>query len=304
MATIILIHGSWHGAWCWHKVTPLLEAQGHRVLVPDLPAHGRSWRTIRGLETLGSMVRVVTRILDSLPEPAIIVAHSRGGIIASRAAELRPRKVASLVYLASFMLRNGERVADYFFNDRDSLLQGHVTIDRLRATDMIEQQIYREALYADCSASDLALAQALLTPEPSLPALTRLKLSDENYGSVDRYYIELLRDCAVSPALQRTLIAQSPCKRVYSIDASHSAYFSKPDELAAIVDEVAWESGKSLPLARSVSRPVGHDHGADRVEGCVEPRTVLGLDQVSRGVDDGALPAGPARGDHAATVVR
>jgi pimeloyl-ACP methyl ester carboxylesterase len=239
MANVILIHGSWHGAWCWYKVTPRLEALGHRVLVPDMPAHGKQWRTFRGMVTLGSMVRVVTRLLDSLAEPAIIVAHSRGGIIASRVAELRPRKVSRLVYLASFMLRSGERVAEYFFGDQDSLLQGNVAIDRLRATDMIAPPIYKEALYADCSPDDLALAQALLTPEPSLPALTRLKLSDANYGSVDRYYIELTRDRAVSPALQRSFIERSPCKQVFAIDASHSAYFSKPDELAGTIHQIS-----------------------------------------------------------------
>ncbi|WP_461056300.1 alpha/beta fold hydrolase [Spirosoma arcticum] len=40
MITFVLVHGAWHGAWCWKKVTPLLEANGNRVLVPDLPGHG------------------------------------------------------------------------------------------------------------------------------------------------------------------------------------------------------------------------------------------------------------------------
>jgi pimeloyl-ACP methyl ester carboxylesterase len=250
MATVILLHGSWHGAWCWHKVTPRLEAAGHRVLVPDLPAHGKSWRTFRGMVTLRSMVRVVTDLLDGCDEPATIVVHSRSGIVASRAAELRPHKVARLVYLASFMLRGGERVAEYFFGDHDSLLQGNVAIDRLRAVDMIDARIQDEALYADCSPEDRALARALLTPEPSLPALTRLKLSEARYGAIDRYYIELTQDRAVSLKLQRELYARSPCKRVYSIDASHSAYFSKPDELSGVILEII-SSGAAVAVPRS-----------------------------------------------------
>src|SRR5688500_15997271 len=123
MANIILIHGSWHGAWCWYKVTPRLESAGHRVLVPDLPAHGRSWRALRGLVTLGRMTRTITDLVDDLDGPVVLVAHSRGGIVASRVAELRSRKVAKLVYLASFMLQDGERVADYFFGDKNSLLR-------------------------------------------------------------------------------------------------------------------------------------------------------------------------------------
>ena len=44
MSTYVLIHGSWHGAWCWYKITPRLEAAGHKVVVPDMPSHGRDWR--------------------------------------------------------------------------------------------------------------------------------------------------------------------------------------------------------------------------------------------------------------------
>lgn len=250
MATIILIHGSWHGAWCWYKVAPRLEARGARVIVPDLPAHGRRWRTFRGLVTLGAMVRTVTEILDGLDEPATIVAHSRSGIIASRVAELRPTKVARTVYLASFMLRPGERVAEYFFGDDDSLLKGNVAIDRVRATDMIEPAITREALYADCSPDDVALARSLLVPEPSLPALTRLKLTEARYGSVERHYIELTQDRAVSLALQRGFVARAPCKQVHSIAASHSAYFSKPDELAGIIGDIAIGTDAAAPRFR------------------------------------------------------
>lgn len=234
----ILLHGSWHAGWCWYKIVPRLEKDGHRVFAPDLPAHGKDWKFFRGRITLGAMVKRVTDILDSLEEPATIVVHSRSGIIASLAAEARPKKVDHIVYLASFMLRDGERVAEYFFGDTDSLLQGNVTVNRLKITDMIERKVYKDALYADCSPDDVALAYALLSPEPSLPALTRLKLTERNYGSVDRYYIELTQDRAVSLNLQRKLIKRSPVKKVYSIDASHSAYFSRPDELTAILLDI------------------------------------------------------------------
>ncbi len=235
MNTYILIHGSWHGAWCWYKIKPRLEKSGHKVFVPDLPAHGTDWRLFRGRVTLAKMVKSITNIIDALEEKVIIVVHSRNGIVASSVAELRPQKVEKLIYLASFMLRNGERAVDYFINDKHSLLLGNVVVNRLQITDMIKSHIYREALYADCTDDDVALAYALLTPEPSLPALKRLKLTEKNYGSVPRYYIELLQDKAVSLNLQRKLLEQTPCKKVLSIDASHSAYFSKPDELTETI---------------------------------------------------------------------
>jgi pimeloyl-ACP methyl ester carboxylesterase len=236
---IILLHGSWHGAWCWHKVVPHLQAAGHNVHVPDLPAHGRDWRFARGRITLRTMASHVCGILDKLHEPALIVAHSRGGIVASTVAEMRPRKLAGCVYLAAYMLRNNERVADYFRKDTESLVRSNLRISKARLTDSLAEAAQRPALYADCSDADIELACRLLTPEPSLPALTRLRLTDENYGSVKRHYIELTQDRAVSHGLQRSMIENSPCKSVAAIDASHSAYFSRPQELAGVIMDIA-----------------------------------------------------------------
>jgi pimeloyl-ACP methyl ester carboxylesterase len=236
---IVLLHGSWHGAWCWHKVVPRLQSQGHRVHALDLPAHGRHWRIARGRTTLASMSAHVCRALDAFDEPALLVAHSRGGIVASTVAEMRPRKLCGIAYLAAYMLRNGERVADYFYKDKDSLVPAGIRISKATLTDSLAEEAHRPALYADCSDADVELARSLLTPEPSLPALTRLRLSEQNYGSVRRHYIELTQDKAVSLSLQRRMIAASPCASVSSIEASHSAYFSRPEQLAAVIDSIA-----------------------------------------------------------------
>jgi hypothetical protein len=106
-------------------------------------------------------------------------------------------------------------------------------------TDMLAEDAYRPALYADCSDEDVALARALLTPEPTLPALTRLRLTNANYGSVKRHYIELLEDRAITIAAQKRMIEASPCSTVTSIHASHSAYFSQPLQLSEIIQSVA-----------------------------------------------------------------
>lgn len=238
---IILIHGSWHGAWCWYKVVPHLRAAGHTVHVPDLPAHGRDWRFARGRITLGAMAHHVCRLLDQLDEPALIVAHSRGGIVASTVAEMRPDKVHATVYLAAYMLNHGERVADYFRMDKDSLVRANLRINRCSLTDSLAEHAQRPALYADCDEADVELARSLLTDEPSLPALSRLRISAANYGQVTRHYIQLTQDKAVSLALQEKMVASTACASVTKIEASHSAYFSRPLELSNVITQIASE---------------------------------------------------------------
>jgi hypothetical protein len=133
------------------------------------------------------------------------------------------------------MLPSGERVADHFGRDEDSYIRPFVTISRMGAWDRLEPEAYVEGLYADCSADDVELASALLCPEPSLPALSRVKTTEAGYGRVPRAYIRLSRDRAVSTRLQDALIDAAGVDRVETIQASHSAYFSRPDELVAAI---------------------------------------------------------------------
>lgn len=230
MATFVLIHGSWHGAWCWHKIVSRLEAAGHRALAPDMPAHGRDWCT-PGEIALDDYVARVGGTLDTVDDPVVIVAHSRGGIVASQAAERYPDRVRALVYLAAFLLPDGARVLEYGGADQDSMIAPNLIVNMEEGWDMLKREAFRPALYADCSDDDVALCDMLLTPEPMQPTLTPLQLTADRFGSVPRCFIELLQDRAVSLTLQRRMHAEMPCERVMSIDASHSAYFSQPDIL-------------------------------------------------------------------------
>lgn len=236
MKNFLLIHGSWHGAWCWFKIWPRLEAAGHRVMVPDLPGRGRA----PAFAPFVSLERMVRALEAQLPagQKTTVVVHSRYGIVASMLAERAPERIERIIYLASFMLPNGKRVLDYV-PDRGAALTGHVQVNRRAMWDWLDPNMYREALYADCSADDIALARTLLVREPVRPALTTLKLSADRYGTVPRAYIRLTEDKAVSIALQDRLLGETEVERVESLRASHSAYFSKPDELTRTILKLA-----------------------------------------------------------------
>lgn len=236
MARFLFLHGSWHGAWCWHKVLPFVRSAGHEATAVDLPGRGRSPARPHFVSMAGAVDAVAGCLTPG--EKTIVVVHSRSGIVASMLAERVPERIARTIYLASFMLPNGRRVLDYL-PDKGSLLTPHVTVNRLGMWDWLKPVAYREGLYADCSAADVALASALLVREPVRPALTRLALSDGRYGQVPRAYIRLTQDRAVSPALQDRLLNETPVERVESIAASHSAYFSQPETLAQTVLKLA-----------------------------------------------------------------
>src|SRR5262245_21064899 len=111
MSTFVLIHGAWHAAWCWHKIVPRLEKAGHTVIAPDLPAMGRD-RTPVNRVSLAKWRDTVCAVIDSVTEPVILVGHSRGGIVISEVAEHRPERVGVLVYVAAYLLDDGQCMFD------------------------------------------------------------------------------------------------------------------------------------------------------------------------------------------------
>ena len=106
MANFILVHGSLHGGWCWHKLVPLLEAQGHRVLAPDLPGMGADPTPLSEI-TLRGWAEFIVRQSREAGEPVMLVGHSRGGTVISEAAELAPQSMLGLIYLAALLLPAG-----------------------------------------------------------------------------------------------------------------------------------------------------------------------------------------------------
>ena len=160
-----------------------------------------------------------------------IVVHSRYGVLASNLAQQMPDRIERVIYLASYMIPSGARAGDYFRQDKGSLIRPHVSINKRKLIDRLAPEIYRDGLYHDCSEDDIALASSLLCDEPLRPALKKLSLTSDRYGRVPKGYIRLTEDRAVTLALQDKCLNETPVDRVEDIHSSHSAYFSKPDEL-------------------------------------------------------------------------
>ncbi len=238
MKTFILIHGSWHSSWNWHKVIPILEKQGHKTIAIDLPGMGRDKTPINEVK-MQSTVEKICKLIDSIEGKVILVGHSKNGIMISQAAEYRPDKIEKLVYLAAYLIPNGKTQREYSLQDTEGVLKPFVTMyDELQA-HTLQPEIYRDGLYNDCEENIVELAKLLLSHEPVQSSITPLQLTEENFGSIPRVYIECTEDKAVTPFIQRKMYTEMPCEKVYSMQTSHSPFFSKPQELSDILCEIA-----------------------------------------------------------------
>jgi pimeloyl-ACP methyl ester carboxylesterase len=233
MSTFVLVHGAWHGAWCWERVVLLLEAQGHSVIAPDLPGMGED-RAPLGEVTLELWARFVAAIVRQQPEPVILVGHSRGGIVVSQAAEYVPDRIRTLAYLAAFLVPNGRTLLDTMRRIPPRLeSQDTLVFAPDGATSTIAPDAVRRVFYNTTPDEWVARAEALSGPEPMMSFTTPLQVTDERYGSVDRVYIECTRDRAIAPQLQRMMVAEMPCREVITMDTDHSPFYSAPDTLTA-----------------------------------------------------------------------
>jgi pimeloyl-ACP methyl ester carboxylesterase len=223
------VHGAWHGAWCWHKLIPRLEAAGARVLAPDLSSMDAD-----GCESLEEWARAVAGLLEREPG-SVLVGHSRGGAVISRAAELAPDAVRRLVYVAAYLLSDGQSVADVARSDTASLLAPNMIPVKRGLTCAIRDEVLREAFYGDCSAEDFDFARARLTPEPLRALAAPVRITAGRFGRVSRAYVETLRDRAVTLQAQRRMQSALRCDPVFTLDSDHSPFLSQPEALARIL---------------------------------------------------------------------
>jgi pimeloyl-ACP methyl ester carboxylesterase len=243
MSTYILIHGDWHGGWCWKKIVPFVQLAGHRVLAPDLPGHGQDTTPLSAV-TQERIFQCLTNLLDSQVEPVILVGHSSGGMLITALANLRPEKVKTLVYLSAFLLPPGMLPRTLAEVDTESILSSSLLVDEQRRVVLVKPEAAQAVFYADCTDEDAAWATRLLVPEPLRTPVqgepsSSSPSTETARDAVPRVYIECLQDKALGPATQKRMYTALPCRKVYSLHTSHSPFLSSPEQLAACLLDVA-----------------------------------------------------------------
>lgn len=241
MITFILIHGAWHGGWCWKWLTPLLEAKGHRVLAPDLPGLGADKTPLDGLNLETWIAHISDLIVSTVnpDEKVILVGHSRGGIVASSVAERLAERVAKVVFVTAFLLQEGQTLSDFALRDEHSVVTHHVSPTGDHSAMLLEEAGAAVAFYGHCSEAQVADALPRLRPEPMFSFITPVSVTEERFGRLPKYYIECSDDNTISLGVQRLMHAAFPGTDVHTLQSDHSPFMSHPGELAEILLSIA-----------------------------------------------------------------
>lgn len=227
----VLVHGAWLGEYCWAEVVSQLKTKGSNVITLDLPAHGNDQSPIESV-SLDSYCKAVIEAIADL-QNVILVGHSMAGVIISVVAEAIPHKISSLVYLAAYLPQDGESLYQLSLEDKKSKVGNYWRQeDPERYTPVwIASEGIVEVFGADCPEKYQKLLIEYHRAEPVPPLATPVELSEANYGSIPRYYIETLNDNTVSHQLQTLMLRRTSVNRQFQLPSSHTPFFSMPEQL-------------------------------------------------------------------------
>lgn len=241
--TYLLVHGAWHGAWCWNKVIPIMTDKGYKVTAIDLPGHGNDTTNANSV-TFADYVKKVTETANKVEGEVILVGHSMGGTVISQAAEvLGKTKVYKLIYLDAFLPRNGESVSSLarmiesgLPKDTSRLTIGKgLIVSEDRKTSMFKPEVADILFYHDCNQSDKDFAHKNMNRQSFAPLGTPVNVSDSIYGAIPKYYIL----CTESKDLDKSILpTRVKCEKVMKLKSGHSPFFSMPRQLVKLLTRI------------------------------------------------------------------
>ena len=234
---VVLVHGAWHGAWCWAALQTELDRRGVPSLAVDLPGHGASLEPFGDLHGDAAAVRAV---VDRIGAPVVLVGHSYGGGVITQAAA-GAVNVAHLVYLTAFVIDVGDTVigvaqamppVENSLGGAMVIADGSSTIDPARAADIF---------YGHCSAEVASAAIARLCPQPL--ATFAQPASVAAWKTIPSTYVRCTDDMAIHITHQDLMAAK--CGAIETLDTDHSPFASMPSETADILVRIASGFGSS-----------------------------------------------------------
>lgn len=230
---VVLVHGAWHGAWCWATFQAELDRRGVASHAIDLPGHGTSLEPLGGLNHDAAHLAATLDHLDLTD--AVLVGHSYGGAVITQAAAGRS-DVAHLVYVAAFALDAGESVMGALRSlDRHDVDLGAAMQFHGDGTSTLNPELAAAALYGSCSPEAVAAALPRLSPQPG--ATMTEDVTGAPRDTITSTYVRCLTDRAIHPEHQTVFAAR--CTTQIDLDSDHSPFASMPVALADIVESIA-----------------------------------------------------------------
>jgi pimeloyl-ACP methyl ester carboxylesterase len=231
--TFVLVHGGWHGGWCWRRVSDLLEKRGHKVFTPTMTGLGERSHLLDPKINLATHVTDIVNVIkwEGLKD-IVLVGHSYGGVIISGVADQMHDSIGSIVFLDAFVFETGDSLSEKASQTaRDAMAElvkkGETAMKPLSAA------IFR------VNENDRAWVDSKCTPHPLATLTEKVTVAGGHDRIAKRTYIRATGYPSVPFDAAREKVKAAAGWRVYEVPCGHDVMVDMPDRLTEILLEVA-----------------------------------------------------------------
>lgn len=227
--TFVLVHGGWHGGWCWRRVADRLSRQGQVVFTPTLTGLGERAHLLSAAIRLDTHITDIVNVLrwENLKD-VVLVGHSYAGFVLSGVAEQCADAIRSLVFLDAFVPANGESLADLASTGVRDL------IDSARKRDAIDVPPVPASRF-NLNDADRAWVDAKCTPHPLRTFTDRSATTGARERIARKAYIRTTGFPSVPFDAAYATARKNSSWHTYEIAGGHDAMVDSPDQLAEIL---------------------------------------------------------------------
>lgn len=228
--TYVLVHGAWHGGWCWKTVAQILRAHGHRVFTPTLSGLGERAHLLSKAIDLGVFIQDVVNVLEFEDlSGVVLVGHSFGGLPITGAADRVPKRIRQLVYLDAVVLEHGQtafsRLAPEIVAQR--ILQSN------ESSGGLSIPVPPASAFGVFEPTQMALLERNCTPHPLKTFDDPITLNGPVGGAIPKVYIQCIDPVYEPLQASRDFVRAQDNWTWDEIETGHDAMISAPEALAA-----------------------------------------------------------------------
>lgn len=231
-STFVLVHGAWHGGWCWSRVAEQLRREGHRVYTPTLTGLGERSHLLHDDITVQTFIDDIVNVLTfEALDDVILVGHSFGGVVITGVADRVPDRLQRLVYLDGFLLDSGVSTFDTLPPDVVAKIRAKAQPpgNGAAAAAIPAPQAKHLGLI---EASDIAFIEGRLTPQPLGSYDSALQLNGPVGNGLPCTYLHCTSPSYAPVEDSRTWVRQQKQWRWGEVAAGHDAMVSHAQEVA------------------------------------------------------------------------
>ena len=230
----VLVHGAWHGGWCWREVAARLRTAGHQVYTPTLTGLGERAHLLRAATGLSTCIDDICAVIDTEElRDVVLVGHSFAGVVISGVADRLAPSIRQLVYLDALVVQGGRSALSVF--------PPEVQRERSRT---IDAEGWRIAIpdaskFGVSDPQHVAWLERRLTPQPLKAYTEPLMLGHALGNGLRKTYVAVTEPAYAPLAQVRDWVRAQPDWAYRELQAGHDAMLTSPDALADLLCELA-----------------------------------------------------------------